>query len=71
MKCHIPGLHSRQLDGDRPLEGCYWSASNGPPTAGILRSLSSRSDLPSLSRSHLLADHSQVGSIAPNEPSGN
>ena len=23
MKRHIPGLHSRQLDGDRPLEGLF------------------------------------------------
>jgi hypothetical protein len=44
MKRHIPGLHSRQQNGEVPWKACSWFASNGPPTAGIRKRLSCRSD---------------------------
>jgi hypothetical protein len=44
MKRHIPGLHSRQPNGELPWRACSWFASNGPPTAGIRKRPSCRSD---------------------------
>ena len=72
MKRHIPGLHSRQQDHENLLEGLFLvrvdaASYRWHPQKPFL----SDSGLSFSNPKRLRSDHFQVGSIAPNEPSGN
>ena len=71
MKRHIPGLHSRQQDGDRPLEGLFlvrveWASYRWHPQKAFLLVRFVVLEPASLSS----ADPSPAGSTRPSAPSG-
>ena len=70
MKRHIPGLHSRQQDGDRPLEGLFlvrveWASYRWHPQKAFLQLR-----FVVLEPKLLSVALSPAGSTPPNAPSG-